>query len=331
VTSYVDVTHSASVDKPELRGLTRYRSSEGLVRYFCSTCGTHVYVEYCDDGHFEAATGTLQVDSAEGVVEYKSCVCIADTRDGGASDWLSSIAGYKLERWAGNAAQSERVPLHHYTASKREVVPARTPTRAHCHCNGVEFWISHPTAAARLARSDFPDLLTPYQLGEAAARNPSNTSWWLRDDNTRFLAGTCACISCRRASGFDITFWAFVPTACIFLDACLTAPFPAYGAGHANAYWGTMKAHTSSAGVTRTFCGRCGASIFWDGGEEKGRFGLVDVAVGLLDAESGARAEELLAWCTERVSFEEFAVDKRLARALSEGLEGWERCKGNRI
>lgn len=280
-----------------------------------------MYIEYRNNGQFVAATGTLQVDDTKGIVEYKSCMWIEDTKDGGASDWVTSIDGKVLTRWKRDAGDSDEVPHDYYSTSLSRREPAATPIHAHCSCRSVEFWITPPNAASKTARSDFPDLMIPYHLGQNAAANPSSTPWWLRHDDTRYLAGTCACISCRRASGFDITFWAFVPTANIFLDSDLTQPFPSYHNGHSNKYWGAMKSYRSSDGVTRTFCGRCGANVFWDGGEEKTRHELIDVAAGLLDADSGARAEELLSWWTDRVSFEEFAMNKGLARALGEGLK----------
>lgn len=49
----------------------------------------------------------------------------------------------------------------------------------------------------------------------------------------------------------------------------------------------------------------------------------MDVAVGLLDAASGARAEELLAWWTERVSFSEYALNKGLILGLERGIKAW--------
>lgn len=278
-----------------------------------------MYLEYHNDGHFEAATGTLQVDSTEGIVEYQSCMWISDTKDGGASDWLTHIDGKELKKWTQEAGSSSQISLDHYTPFSDTIRPTRKPIHAHCHCHGVQFWIAPPTNSSKSARSGFPDLMIPYHLGADAAKNPTNTPWWLRDTETRFLAGTCMCHSCRRASGFDVTFWAFVPTVNIFLDSDVTRPFPSYGTGHSNEYWGTMKSYCSSEGVTRTFCSRCGANVFWDGGREKGRDGLIDVAVGLLDADSGARAEEVLRWWTERVSFEEFAVNTELARALGKG------------
>lgn len=290
-----------------------------------------MYLEYHHDGHFEAATGTLQVDDTEGLLEYHSCMWIGDTKDGGASEWLDSISGRTLKKWAQEAGDGEERPSNHGDSAPNRSTPATKPIYAHCHCKGVEFWVEPPNATSETARSAFPDLMVPFHLGSNASANHSNTTWWLRDDNTRFLAGTCACHSCRRASGFFITFWAFVPTANIYLDSGLTGTFPQNVIEHEHGYWGSIKAYHSSDGVTRSFCGRCGATVLWDGGIEKGRDGLVDVAVGLLDAESGARAEELLSWWTERVSFEEFAVNKSLVKALQEGLGSWGRRRENMV
>lgn len=284
-----------------------------------------MYLEYHNDGHFEAATGTLQLEDTEGVVEYQSCMWVEDTKDGGASEWIAAIDGKPPKRWAQQAGESREVPPFVYEGAADQMRPTEKPVYAHCHCRGVEFWIIPPNSVSTTAQSDYPDLMVPYNSGSDASANPSNVAWWLRDGGTRFLAGTCACHSCRRSSGFHITFWAFVPTANIYLDAGLKQGYPEYGADHQNDYWGTMKAYNSSEGVMRTFCGRCGATIFWDGGAKKGRDGLIDIAVGLLDAESGAKAEELLKWWTSRVSFEEFAMNKSLIKALGEGLEDWER------
>lgn len=297
-----------------------------------------MYLEYHSDGHFEAATGALQVDNIDEIVEYRSCMWIGDTRDGGASNWFANgIGGRELKRWIGEAGESEVLPTDHVNSISssqspfvRKTRPTRESVYAHCHCRGVEFWIKPPSPDSKDACSDFPDLMVPYHHGADASKNPHNESWWLRDDGERFLAGACMCLSCRAASGFDITFWAFVPNANIFLDKKCTKTFPEYEEGHKNVYWGTMKSHRSSEGVTKTFCGRCGASVFWDGGMEKGREGLVDVAAGLLEARSGTRAEELLSWWTDRVSFEENAVNKSLAKALAGGLKSWERGRSEK-
>ncbi|CAI6293938.1 unnamed protein product [Periconia digitata] len=331
LTSYINITHDPDStssspqileqSKPDLSRLTPYPSSDILTRWFCATCGTHMYLEYLADGHFEAATGTL--DNVDGIVQFESCMWIGDTIEGGASQFITHIDSIPLKRYLQSPRKSPEIPLHWKDASctaTNDVATERKKgekVRATCHCGGVQFYISPPDARSQLATSPYPDLMVPYHGGPSAAANPENHAWWIVGGD-RFLAGTCACSTCRRASGFDVTFWGFVPTSNITLDAEGEIPFTRNG----GRYWGAMKSYRSSERVTRTFCGKCGANVFWDGDE---RLSIVDVAVGLLDAKEGARAEGLLGWWYERVSFEEEALNKELIRGLSDGLRDWGR------
>ncbi|KAF1967280.1 hypothetical protein BU23DRAFT_516579 [Bimuria novae-zelandiae CBS 107.79] len=311
LTSYFNITHGSNSPKPALNNLTPYKSSDILTRHFCATCGTQMYLEYSHDGHFEAATGTLQVDNTDGLIEYKAHIWIEDTPDGGASQFITHIQDSQLKRYLQEPGQNHEVPLNWRTTRSRSSLSRTDKIYAHCQCKGVEFWISPPNEASKTAESHWPDLLVPDETGSSA--NPNNYPWWLPTLD-RYLAGTCACRSCTRASGFDITFWAFIPTANITLDAEGTKPFTR------SPYWGTIKTYRSRDDVTRPFCGRCGASLFYDGHM---RPSLVDVAVGLLDAPSGARAEEMLAWWPERVSFREYALNKALIKGLEGGIASW--------
>lgn len=72
--------------------------------------------------------------------------------------------------------------------------------------------------------------------------------------------------------------------------------------------------------MTREFCGKCGANIFWHCEE---RPELIDVSVGVLDPNEGARVEGWLDWWTGRVSFEEGAVSRCLVGSLERGLKEW--------
>ncbi|KAK7189794.1 duf636 domain protein [Paraphaeosphaeria sporulosa] len=318
LTSYFNITFSSNPSKPDLRSLTPYRSSNILTRHFCTTCGTQMYLEYNHDDHFEAATGTLQVDHTDGLLDYKAHIWIEDTPDGGASQFLVNMNGEPLDRYLQEPRQSDLVPLDWCTKSQASA-PGSTPIYAHCHCKGVEFWIMPPDSASKKAESPWPDLLVPSETGSSA--NPGNSPWWLPTPH-HYLAGTCACRSCTRASGFDITFWAFIPTANITLDVDGKVPFAR------NPYWGTIKTYRSRDDVTRSFCGRCGANVFYDG---HNRPSIVDVAVGLLDAGSGARAEEVLAWWAGRVSFREYALNMKLIEGLENGLQEWgERYRGQK-
>lgn len=350
LTSYINITYGSNPGKPDLRSVTAYQSSDILTRYFCTTCGTQMYVEkatrslitqktfivllflhlsqrkrlirksfcrylsYNSDGHFEAATGTLQVANTDGLVNFKAHMWIDDTLDGGASQYITDINGAILNRYLRQSDKSNEIPLDWKSPALSQKLSGSDKVYAHCHCKGVEFYVRHPNQASTLASSDWPDLIIPDETGRST--NLGNHSWWLPTAE-RFLAGTCACRSCTRASGFDITFWAFVPIANITLDADGTQPFTR------NPYWGTIKTYKSRDDVKRSFCGTCGASVFYDADS---RPTLVDVAVGLLDAKSGARAEDLLAWWPHRVSFSEHALNKDLIDGLEKGIKAW----GNR-
>jgi len=307
-TAYVDIPLESGDPKPDLDSLTAYASSDILTRYFCPTCGTQLYLKYNSDGHISVSTGSL--DRTDGVVAFKGHMWISDTKDGGASDFIPSIDGNPLQRWATEPLISPELSLGWKDSAPNSHLPISPPSpddklHAHCHCNGVSFFISRPNDLSHAATSPFPDLLIPYH-SSTSPTNPTNIPWWLPTP-TQYLAGTCACTSCRRSSGFEITWWAFIPTANISLPD--GSPF--------SRYWGTQIAYRSANHCVRTFCGVCGCTVFWHGDEGPEK---VDVAVGLLDAPEGTRAEEWVKWHDERVSFAEMGRSEGLVRGLEDGL-----------
>ncbi|KIW08031.1 uncharacterized protein PV09_00975 [Verruconis gallopava] len=313
-TSYFAIP--ASNPPPDLTGLTEYKSSDILSRYFCSTCSTHLYCRYNDDGHFEASHGSVD-GSTDDIFDFRAHGWIEDTKDGGASVWLKEYKGSPLSRWLIEWNQSPEVPLNwtsdHIEPTNKVSEQADEKLRVHCHCNGVEFFISRPSEDSFKASSPLPDLLVPYNSGQSA-QNPENKPWWLSTDHTKYLAGNCACRSCRMTTGFDIQQWAFIPAA--GLSLANGKPF--------NLPFGTLRSYESSTKPQRRIrwsCSRCGATVLWTGEE---RPTLIDVAAGLLDAPSGARAEEWLQWdLADRVSFKEDAHNTHLADALEKGLVQW--------
>ncbi|KAI1475749.1 Mss4-like protein [Daldinia eschscholtzii] len=275
-------------------------------RYFCGTCGCHVFRCSADSddptrGSWEVATGIIigpigtdKVDDEkdEPLLRYSWHVNIDSTKDGGLSPFI------KLAE--------ETFPSTNSQIDHGEDKDSNATLEAHCHCKTVRFFITRPDASSRLPRSGFPDLTVPFATSpQDVITNPHDEKWWLRPqskDNpnlTRYLAGTCACRSCRLASGFEIQTWAFVPRNAVPLD------FPTL-----QQTYSPLRGYESSPGVVREFCARCGASVFW---HDVFRPDLVDVSVGLLAAEEedGARAERWLDWWCGRVSFQEEAENGR--------------------
>jgi len=245
---------------------------------------------------------------------------VEDTRDGGVSVWFKETddeetgGKRKLKRWMLRDGDGELVrdgTLERLSKTEKNTTVGEERLKAQCHCGGVRFYITRPNEDSRKVRSPFPDLMVPYHRGASPA-NPNNEAWWLRDNDTKYLAGTCTCDSCRLSLGFEIQTWAFIPKCNIFQENGEGLDFK----------MGTLKRYESSEGVQREFCGRCGATIFWHCEE---RPDLIDVSVGLLDPEEGARVEGWLEWWSERVSFEEMAVSKNLVRSLEDGLKEWGR------
>jgi len=192
--------------------LTSYETTDRLTRYFCSTCGCHVLVKVSHNQSWHLATGLL--DRTEGIVNWINCKWVEDTLDGGISVWLKEITGpdgkkkpiprYMLQDWNGGALVPDHIPLN-VLPEEKKVHTNPNKLEAQCHCGGVKFYITHPNEESQKAQSPFPDLMVPFH--SHSPENPNNETWWLRDNDTKYLAGTCTCRSCRVASGFEIQPW----------------------------------------------------------------------------------------------------------------------------
>lgn len=166
--------------------------------------------------------------------------------------------------------------------------------RAECHCGGVSFSISRP-------RKEFLD-------------SPASEGWVLPRDTSKWLALLDLCDDCRLVDGSNVIAWMFVPVDHI-------SPSPA-----GDLIIGSLKSYKSSEEVLRTFCGTCGATVFYSCTD---RPGIVDVAVGILRAPEGVMAENWALW-RRRISSQDDGLkyDPDFSRALIEGLKVWGSKKG---
>lgn len=295
-----------------LDGLQIYQESPHVTRLFCRTCGTHVFARLELNGQYLVASGLLVANDTPPVKSIHHWK-IQDTVDGGLSKffpgWPSSET-CALQSFCEHTGSSTGLNLNSNSSSNPHDTPLEQQNRllrARCHCGGIEFYITPPDTSSTEAWSPWPDLLVPYHSG--SSDNPDNIKWWLRDDQTKYLAGTCACTSCRLGSGFPIQTWAFIPKSNLLNAAQSPLTFDR----------GTMRQYSSSPGVYREFCSCCGANVFWHNAE---RPTIVDVSVGLLEGDR-ARVEGWLEWATGRVSFTELAIQKDLIGMLEVGLRDY--------
>lgn len=345
-----------AVDPPEPRKLSElsaYESDDGT-RFFCRICGCHVFHNFTVSpalaslaqdvgdvqppaGPFAVATGVITESPVNRGDTSSGWPQMDDTRDGGLGPWLPMT---EMKGWT---QLPETEPSKDFGLNS---VPAV------CGCGNVKLLIQRPRELVQLPYSPYPDLMFPYKTTpKEKLDNPSDDKWYIRGtgEGAKYLAGTCACKSCRLSTGYEIQTWAFIPRVAISIsippDAAATGSTPntsARDTKHTESYVpldfevlenlpagrNPLRSYESSPGVFREFCHGCGATVFWH--SEK-RSDLIDVSVGLLQAKEGARAESLLEWWRDRCSFAEDAgLDRKgwvrtwaedLIQGLEEGLK----------
>ncbi|KAL8861464.1 MAG: hypothetical protein Q9178_001988 [Gyalolechia marmorata] len=280
-----------------------YKATEELIRYFCGACGASVYMSIPETGDYEICSGLL--DQAEGILTFTQHIFLASTKDGGMSRWIEGPG------WTGWPEKSEiyQPPTEPAETTEKPISAQeggesneKTKLKCYCLCRGVEFYITRPDQDS-----------IKEQKPQHETQEQNEGEWWLRANGTKYLAGFCACNDCRLATGYDIQAWMFAPKKNVRQLDGKEIDFT----------MGTLKTYSHSPGAYRDFCGKCGATVFWRSEERHKE--LVDISVGLLDADEGARAEEWLEWWTKKVEFEELALNKSLVAKLADGLKKWEK------
>lgn len=257
------------------------------------------------DETWDVATGVLK-EPTDGLVTFAGHIWASSPADGGFVSWLPSLNGKPLRIWSKDSDVSEELSADALMSANAGSKTPSDSVLAECDCGGVSFSISRPNEKSTQAN---PDLINPNS--PRATDNAHREAWWLRANGTRYKASNCFCRSCRLATGFDVVQWAFIPAANLSLPD--GQPF--------KLMFGTMQSYHSSHCVTRTWCGICGATVFFSDDKRPER--IIDIAVGLLKASSGARAEELVEWEISKVSYEEDALNKDLVESLKGGLRTW--------
>ncbi|KAF2877296.1 hypothetical protein BDV95DRAFT_589895 [Massariosphaeria phaeospora] len=292
---------------------------------FCGTCGSPLFFEFplekgarlsvvagmvrvgrdgdgdegCgfeDEDEGETDTGT-EIETE--LLQSAKHICVGDTRDGGATLWAprwDRRSGEEVPRFWGRSEGSAALGwdwLDEINTTRSEhgdqdedadqdedekVLPIR------CKCQGVNL---------RLHR------------GPAS---PTTTS----TPPAKLRSISCSCRSCRLASGASTFHWAVAALSNISFatlstfsssastSACPSTSTPAFptsasalrAAVDASAL-GTLTYYASSPSTQRYFCRVCSASVFYASAERKGE---VRVAIGVLGAGSGARAEGWVHW-----------------------------------
>ena len=303
------------ISPSSLSSATGYVHKHGALseRLFCSTCGCHFGdrdleqpdKETTGNPDWRVATSIFE-SHGEDTFQIRSHCFTSSALAGGLYDWLPDLDGRQVhvwnpspddKRWPPPPSEAERRPRQEFDAGGNERL------RAECHCGGVSFTIPRPTVP-EVVRDEFVSKFV----------SPVEEDKW--------MATLDACRDCRLVDGTHVTAWTFVPLALLE---------PRVGQ---DLRIGTAKVFASSEGVLRTFCGVCGATVFYDCKERRpsAESHVVDVAVGILRAPEGVLTERWLTWRTGRVGWyesgEEF--DPVFARSLARGIDEWGKQKYGR-
>lgn len=262
----------------DISGLQRYQFSTNITNLFCGTCSTLIFYESLKyPNKLGVFSGPLKNIDAD-VIKLTKHIYVEDTVDGGASVWLRkpNSDGKEIPRYR---ERSEEIPWNWPQASSSTGLNGKQeqkPVPISCHCKGIKLLFHH---------------------GNYASKEREEVPWFIDPRTNKPLASFDVCDSCRLQFGNDIVHWAHVDLANI--SQADGGAFPkttaelkaAVDAGDSAV--GTLAYYQSSPDVQRYFCKVCSASAFYACDD---RPEIVAVAIGLLDAPSGARAEGYLSW-----------------------------------
>ncbi|KAL9087623.1 MAG: hypothetical protein Q9165_006547 [Trypethelium subeluteriae] len=222
-------------------------------------------------------TGSLKNIDAD-LIKLTEHIYVEDTIDGGASVWLRkpNADGKEIPRYRERSGEiawdwPQASSLRGLEGKQeQEDIPIR------CHCKGIKLLL---------------------RRGDYASIGGGERSRFIDPRTKKSLASFDACDSCRLQFGVDIVHWTFVEFANI--SQADGGSFPnsmaelkaAVDTGDSAV--GTLAYYQSSPGVQRYFCKVCSTSALYACND---RPEIVDVAIGLLEAPDGARAEALLSW-----------------------------------
>ncbi|KAK3370012.1 hypothetical protein B0H63DRAFT_485929 [Podospora didyma] len=275
------------------------------------------------------------------LVRFKDHICIEDTKDGGAAVWLrrqtEDASAPVARRWLGRRDKSELIPpMEHWPPvaelqQKQPLAEGDGDIPIRCHCGGVDLVLR-----AGAARREFA---AQKEKGE------EELPWFVDPATFKSVGSLDGCDSCRLSAGVDIFNWTFALVKHLGYAATNTPGGDGYGfpkssielraaleaeGGKRDPRLGTLAFYVSSPGVQRYFCSRCSACVIYAADD---RAEMVDVAVGILDAPEGARAESAISWSLGGdIVWKQDMMDggwrEELAKTVLKEAEAWRVARG---
>lgn len=272
-------------------GLKSFKSSSWLKRLFCSRCGASI--ANVEDDEWEFALGVVrkvEVDGKEvelGKTIRRTQLCVKSVEmDGGAVGWVNKGLEEGMDRFE-ELRRSRMVGDEEIREMLKKGKERTMEVEERKRVGGsIDAFCQCGGVKFKIVRPE---------------------------DGKKFHAGLCACTSCRETSGQEITSWLTLPRE-VFQSEDGEEGFESV----LKKLDGKLTMYSSSKGVERYFCNGCSATVFYLNDSVE----TIDIGVGLLDAEEGARAESRIEWATgdKAVAYPENALDPELVENLVKGI-----------
>ncbi|KAF4340556.1 DUF636 domain protein [Fusarium beomiforme] len=271
--------------------MTSYAIGEKVGTWnFCSTCGCHIASTGPPENEFWTVASSTFVNASE-YFDIRKHIFSKSTKDKGIAEALTHTAGREFIDWnpSDDSPKAKIVESHVELGSGGE-----ERLRVECECKGVSFTIPRPSQEVK--EDKFYSQFVSHR------------------DDRKWLATFDACDDCRLHNGTNVVGWTFIPLSICEprIDDDLLI--------------GTSKTFKSSNDVVRSFCGTCGATVFFSHADRKPseNHHVVDLATGIIRAPEGVMAENWLTW-RARLAWADSGkrFDSDFTEALQEGMNKW--------
>ncbi|KAI1742295.1 Mss4-like protein [Xylaria scruposa] len=264
----------------DISGLQRYQLSANITYLFCGTCSTLMFYEsvrYPSKlGVFYGPLKNLDID----LIKLTKQIYVHDTDDGGASFWFRkpNADGKEIPRYGEQVSEDEELDYYWPWVNLfgRDRLQEKRPTSISCHCKGINLLL---------------------HLENYNTEDREELPWFIDPKTNNPIAGFAAHDPCHPYSSNEIINWVFVDLGIISQGNGRAFPRTvaklkaAIDAGESTV--GTLTCYQPSSEVQRYFCKVCSASVFYTCSK---RPEIIGVAMGLLKAMGGVRADSCLSW-----------------------------------
>lgn len=257
---------------------------------FCSTCGCHIASTGPPENEFWTVASSTFVNASDSF-DVRKHIFSNSTKDRGIAEALTHTGGQEFIDWNPSDGSSEAKILESHVEVGND---GEERLRVECECKGISFTIPRPSQ--EIKEDKFYSQFVSHR------------------DDTKWLATFDACDDCRLHNGTNVVGWTFIPLSICeprIKDDLLI---------------GSAKTFKSSDDVVRSFCGTCGATVFFSHAcrRPSENHHVVDLATGIIRAPEGVMAEKWLTW-RARLAWADSGkrFDSDFTEALQEGMNKW--------